>query len=200
MSEPPNNPDASNQLDRADMLRLCDGDDGALNDLMERHAGRLFNYLVRSLQDEEDAADLAQETFVRVYQSRTRFDPARRFSTWLFTIASNLVRTQFRYRTRHPQVSLEAEQSETGKDFREELAEEAPNPGETLQTAETVEAVRQAIAGLPEELRTPLILSEYEDFSHIEIGTILQCSPKAVETRLYRARKQLRSVLSRFLT
>jgi RNA polymerase sigma-70 factor (ECF subfamily) len=95
---------------------------------------------------------------------------------------------------------LEAEQSETGRDFRETLPHDTPNPSETLQTTETAEAVRRAIAELPEDLRTPLILSEYEDLPHAEIGSILNCSPKAVETRLYRARKQLRSVLSRFLS
>ena len=202
MSEPSNSPESqatADERDRADMLRLASGHDPALNDLMERHAPRLFNYLLRSLQNEEDAADLAQETFVRVHQHRARFDPTLRFSVWLYAIASNLVRTQFRSRSRHPQVSLDAAQSETGSDFRETIPAEQPNPSDTLQTAETADAVRRAIVELPEELRTPLILSEYEDLSHAEISEILDCSPKAVETRLYRARKQLRSVLSRFL-
>ena len=191
--------DQLGECDRADMLRLASGHDAALNDLMERHGLRLYNYLFRSLQDEDDAADLVQETFVRVYQNRTKFDPDRKFSTWLYAIASNLVRTQFRSRARHPQVSLDAAQPETGRDFRETLAQDSPTPSESLQTAETADEVRQAIAGLSEELRTPLILSEYEDLSHSDIGTILNCTPKAVETRLYRARKQLRSALARFL-
>src|SRR5438093_177838 len=95
-------------LDGADMLRLCAGHDAALRDLMERHAPRLFNYLLRSLQNEDDAADLAQETFVRVFHGRAKFDHKQKFSIWLYAIASNLVRTQFRYRTRHPTVSLDA--------------------------------------------------------------------------------------------
>lgn len=190
----------SDQRDRADMLRLMSGNDAALNELMERHGPRLFNYLVRSLQNEDDAADLAQETFARVYHNRSKFDAELKFSTWLYTIASNLVRTQFRSRSRHPQVSLDAAQAESGTDFRETIPANQPSPSESLQTAESADAVRSAIADLPEELRTPLILSEYENLSHAEIGTILNCSPKAVETRLYRARKQLRSVLSRFLS
>src|SRR5438045_1846500 len=146
MSEPSPSPDApSDELDRTDMLRLCAGRDAALNGLMERHAPRLFSYLLRSLQNEDDAADLAQETFARVYQNRTRFDPALKFSTWLYTIASNLVRTQFRYRARHPRLSLDAERSETGKDFREKVSDNAPDPSEAIQTAEKAEAVRQAI-------------------------------------------------------
>ncbi len=179
------------------MARLCAGHDAALNELMERHGLRLFNYLLRSLQNEDDAADLAQETFARVYHSRSKFDLTQRFSVWLYAIASNLVRTRFRHRARHPTVSLD-EQAATGQDIRETIPQESPSPSESIETAETADAVRRAIAELPEELRTPLILSEYENLSHSEIGSVLNCTPKAVETRLYRARKQLRSTLSRF--
>ena len=74
--------------------------------------------------------------------------------------------------------------------------EHKPTPSESVQAAERAEAVRAAVGELPEDLRTPLILSEYEELSHAEIGEILKCSAKAVETRIYRARKQLRVVLS----
>ena len=184
------------ERDRADMIRLTSGHGTALNELMERHAPKLFNYLVRCLQDEEDAADLAQETFARVYQHRAKFDDEQRFSTWLYAIASNLVKGRYRYRHRHPQVSLDAENDATGGDFRESTPDQKPTPSESLQAAERAEAVRKAVAQLPEELRTPLILSEYEELSHAEIGTILKCSAKAVETRLYRARQRLRSSLA----
>src|SRR5437899_7281262 len=95
--------ESSDELDRADMLRLADGHDAGLNVLMERHGHRLYNYLIRSLQNADAAADLAQETFVRVYHNRSKFDPALKFSTWLYAIASNLVRTQFRRRSRRPE-------------------------------------------------------------------------------------------------
>src|SRR5687768_13351333 len=97
-------PASLDDQDRSDMTRLASGHDAALTELMERHSEKLFHYLYRSLQSEEEAADLAQEAFVHVYQSRARFDPAQKFSTWLYTIASNLVRTRYRWRTRHPQV------------------------------------------------------------------------------------------------
>lgn len=181
--------------DRTDMARLVAGHSAALTELMGRHAGKLFNYLLRSLQNEEDAADLAQETFVRVYQNRTKFNPGQKFSTWLYAIATNLVKDRYRYRTRHPQVSLDAENEATGENFRESVPEHGPTPGEFLQGAERAEAVREAVGQLPEELRAPLILAEYEELSHAEIGAILNCSPKAVETRIYRARKQLREKL-----
>jgi RNA polymerase sigma-70 factor, ECF subfamily len=194
--------DTSAQLedrDRADMARLAADHGPALDDLMERHAPRLFNYLARSLQDEDDAADLAQETFVRVFQNRMKFDPRMKFSTWLYAIATNLVKDRYRHRTRHPQVSLDAENEATGESFREIVPELGPTPSESLQGAERAEAVRQAVSQLPDELRTPLILFEYEELSHAEIGEILECSEKAVETRLYRARNQLREKLARLL-
>lgn len=182
-------------LDAQEMARLAGGQDSALNDLMERHAPRLYNYLLRSLQDESDAADLAQETFVRVYQNRARFDPAQRFSTWLYAIASNLVRSRFRWRSRHPQVSLDAA-AEGSVPLTEHLPDPLAIPGETLEAGERAEAVRKAIGQLPEDLRLPLVLAEYEEKSQAEIAAILDCSVKAVETRIYRARKQLRQSLS----
>src|SRR6266487_1161392 len=174
-------PDPDGQ-DAQDMARLVAGGDAALNDLMERHAEKLFHYLFRSLQDESDAADLAQETFVRIYQSRAKFDARQKFSTWLYAIASNLVRDRFRWRSRHPQVSLDAKQEASGVDLHATLAEDRPSPVETIQTEERAEAVRRAVAALPEELRLPLILAEYEGRSQAEIGEILGCSVKAVET------------------
>jgi RNA polymerase sigma-70 factor (ECF subfamily) len=185
--------------DAQDMARLVAGGDAALNDLMERHAEKLFHYLFRSLQDEADAADLAQETFVRVYQNRARFDARQKFSTWLYAIASNLVRDRFRWRSRHRQVSIDAENEATGNDFREKLSGHGPSPSESLQAEERAEAVRRAVAALPEELRLPLILAEYEGRSQAEIGEILGCTPKAVEMRLYRGRQQLRVGLASLL-
>jgi RNA polymerase sigma-70 factor (ECF subfamily) len=94
---------------------------------------------------------------------------------------------------------LEAENEATGAVFRDHLPAANPTPSESLQGAERAAAVRAAVGALPEELRVPLILSEYEDLSHAEIGAILQCTAKAVETRIYRARQQLRTSLARLL-
>ena len=187
------------ESDQADMARLAAGHDAALNDLMGRNAPKLFHYLVRSLQNEDDAADLAQETFVRVFQNRTKFDKRMKFSTWLYAIATNLVRDRYRHRMRHPQVSLDAKNEATGEDFRESIPEHKPTPSESLQSTERAEAVRKAVGELPEDLRAPLILSEYEELSHAEVGKVLECSAKAVETRLYRARNLLRNKLASLL-
>jgi RNA polymerase sigma-70 factor (ECF subfamily) len=185
----------SDAQDTQDMARLAAGHDAALNELMERHGEKLFHYLIRCLQDEEEAADLAQETFVRVYQHRARFDSGQKFSTWLYTIASNLVRDRYRWRARHPQVSLSATHEETGTELGARLAHPGASPRESLETTERVAAIQNAVAGLPEELRAPLILAEYEDKPQAEIAQTLSCSVKAVETRIYRARKQLRTAL-----
>jgi len=199
MQIPPNEAGHLDEIDRADMTRLVAGHDAALNELMERHAAKLFNYLTRCLQNEEDAADAAQETFVRVYQHRARFDPHHKFSTWLYTIATNLVKDRYRWRSRHPQVSLDAENETAGKDFGGALPAEVPSPVEMMEATERAEAVRRAVAALPDELSIPLVLAEYEERPQAEIGEILGCSAKAVETRIYRARQQLRVSLANLL-
>jgi RNA polymerase sigma-70 factor (ECF subfamily) len=191
--------ESTDALDRQDMERLASGHDTALNDLMTRHAQRLFHYLIRQLRDESDAEDLAQETFVRVFQHRQKFNPTHRFSTWLYTIATNLVRDRQRWRTRHPQVSLDAENESTGGDLKDKLPATGATPEEKLIGGERAAAVRAAIAKLPEDLRTVILLFEYEEQSQQEIAAVLNCTPKAVEMRLYRARQELRECLASLL-
>ncbi len=190
---------ATDESDRQDMARLVGGHDAALNDLIARHAEPVFHYLIRLLQNETEAEDLAQESFVRVYQHRERFEPRQKFSTWLYAIATNLARDRIRWRMRHPGVSLDAEGQETNISLKETLASTQPTPDESVQVDERVAAIRSALAELPEELGVPLVLAEYEEHSHAEIATILNCSTKAVEMRIYRARQQLREKLSRLL-
>ena len=107
-------PDA---LDRADMEKLQAGHDAALNDLMARHATPVFHFLCRMTGNEEDANDLAQETFVRVFKSCKSFRSGEKFTTWLFTIAANLARNHFRWRSRHPNISMDAEKFRDQPDF-----------------------------------------------------------------------------------
>lgn len=188
----------SEDQDQADMQRLVSGHDAALESLMNRHGEKLFHYLIRLLQNETEAADIAQEAFARVYLNRTKFHAAHKFSTWLFTIGTNLARDRQRWLTRHPQISIEAsDDHESG--LKNTLRDRSPTPPEKLQQDERTTAVRQALSALPEELRVPLILSEYENQSHAEIGAVLDCSAKAVEMRIYRARQQLRITLGPLL-
>jgi RNA polymerase sigma-70 factor (ECF subfamily) len=184
------------EQDREDMARLAGGHEAALNAIMDRHSERLFHYLLRQLNNETDAADLAQETFVRIYQNCARFRPDQRFATWLYSIATNLLRDRFRWIKRHPQVSLEA-QNETGATLEDALPDPIASPSEQAAASERAEEVRRAVQSLPEDLRTALILFEYEGLSHAEIAAVLNCSAKAVEVRLYRARGQLRKHLEK---
>jgi RNA polymerase sigma-70 factor (ECF subfamily) len=192
------NPDADAR-DRADMERLIAGHDVALNDLMERHAKPVFHFLCRMLGNEDDANDLAQETFVRVFKSRGSFRAEQRFSTWLFTIAANLARNHFRWRTRHPNISLDAENAETEQTLGGTLPSNSPAPNEAAIAAERAKAVRLAVGKLPEDLREAIVLCEWEEHTVVEAAAILETTPKAVESRLYRARQILRARLKSWL-
>jgi len=185
--------------DRADMERLIAGHDAALNDLMERHAKPVFHFLCRMLGNEDDANDLAQETFVRVFKSRGSFRAEQKFSTWLFTIAANLARNHFRWRTRHPNISLDAENHETEQSLGSTLPANNPAPNEQALAAERAKAVRVAVGKLPEDLREAMVLCEWEERSVAEAAAILETTPKAVESRLYRARQILRARLKGWL-
>ena len=191
------NPDADAR-DRADMARLAAGEDAALNDLMDRHATPVFHFLRRLLGNEDDAGDLAQETFVRVHRARDRFRPGEKFTTWLYAIAANLARNQFRWRTRHPNVPLDSGTDEnpgTG----EILTSGVPLPNEQALAIERTTAVQAAVNQLPADLREAIVLCELEERSVAEAAAVLASTPKAVESRLYRARKILREQLASWL-
>ena len=185
--------------DRADMEKLRAGQDAALNDLMERHATPVFHFLCRMVGNEDDANDLAQETFVRVFKSCKSFRTNEKFSTWLFTIAANLARNHFRWRSRHPNISLDAENPETEQTLGSTLPANSPTPKEAALAGERAEAVRAAVTYLPEDLREAIVLCEWEERSVAEAATILEATPKAVESRLYRARQLLRERLKGWL-
>ena len=182
-------PAASSDTDEATMAALQRGEDLALNRLMTRWERPLRAFLYRSTHNEHDALDLAQETFVRIYQHRARYRPGARFSTWMFQIALNLARDHARRQRRRPTTTLEEAPEPTTR----------VTPGQQLTDAEAAEAVRDAVAALPEDLREAVLLFEFENLSHAEIAEIVDATPKAVETRLYRAREKLRTALARHL-
>ena len=189
----------SDARDRADMERLIAGQDTALNDLMERHATPVFHFLCRMIGNEDDANDLAQEAFVRVFKARDSFQTKEKFSTWLFTIAANLARNHFRWRSRHPNVSLESENPETEQTLGSTLPSDGPAPDEQALAGERAAAVRAAVGKLPEDLREAIVLCEWEERTVVEAAAILETTPKAVESRLYRARQHLRERLKNWL-
>jgi len=113
-------------------------------------------------------------------------------------IAANLVKTRYRFRSRHPEVSLDANPDQTAAVCATRCQDASPTPSDCVQAKERAEAVRRAVAELPADLRTPLLLAEYEERSQAEIGEIL-AARQGVETRIYRARRQLRVALGKLL-
>jgi len=178
------------------MLRLQNGDDRALDALMDRWQVPLRRFIYRSIRNEHDALDLAQETFVRVYRNREKFRPAAKFSTWMFSIALNLCRDRARRGKKHFTVPLDEADAEEMEDRSGGSSQGTPEA--QLLCAETALQVRAAVEGLPEPLKTAVLLCEYEDLSEAEAAAAVGCSPKAIETRLYRARTLLRKVLAAY--
>lgn len=192
-SQPDREPDApaDNDADLDAMRRLQGGEDLALNELMSRWQARLLSFTFRYTGNHEDALDIAQETFVRVYEYKGQFGGTGKFSTWLFTIASNLCKNHARWRSRHPNVSLDGEEMS-----KHEQRDPAKEPWENADGNEVAAAVRDKVQALPHDLKTVVLLSVYDDRSHNEIAGMLRCTPKAVESRLYRAKQLLRRALS----
>lgn len=176
------------------MSRLAAGDDPALNVIMDRWSARVSSFLFRMTGRHDAAVDLAQETFVKLYQARGRYRPQACFSTWLFAIAANLARNHARWKRRHPTVSID-DTASGGTDCLPEAADDGRTPGEAVQARETAAAVNRAVLELPLDLREALTLSVYEGLGHAEIAELAGCSTKAVETRIYRARQILREKL-----
>lgn len=175
------------------MQRLAEGEDLALNALMSRWRERVATFLLRMVGNHATAMDLAQETFVRLYTSRHSYKPTAAFSTYLFHIAANLARSHARWKSRHPTVPLT---DEAGVMIHEpEDPQLAPDAAAELR--EKAAMVKQAIAGLPADLREALLLFTVEDMSHADIAITLGCSAKAVEVRIYRARQALREAFRR---
>ncbi len=181
------------------MARLAAGDDLALNALMDRWGERVAAFLYKMTRRRETAVDLAQETFVKLYQARERYRPIGTFSTYLFAIATNLARNHARWKGRHPTVSIDAG-TEDGESAVPELTDGRQTPGEAAQAMEKLRAVHEAFLLLPPDLREAMSLFIYEGMGYAEIAAVSGCSPKAVETRIYRARQILKERLGEFIS
>ena len=176
------------------MTRLAEGEDLALNSLMTRWSDRVVAFLFRMTGQREAAVDLAQEVFVKLYQARRRYRPQGNFSTWLFAIAANLARNHARWKARHPTVSLDATDPD-GAHSLPEPVDPRHTPGEAALAREKSAAVNAAILALPLDLREALTLFVHEELGYAQIAQLAGCSPKAVETRIYRARQILKQQL-----
>jgi RNA polymerase sigma-70 factor (ECF subfamily) len=180
--------------DRADLAALRRGDDSALNRIIERWERPLIGFAFRYLGNSADARDLVEEAFVRLYQNRERFEAESNLPAWLFTTLANLCRNRNRWNHRHPTTGMDS--SENGDPaVSAQLRSVEPDPRAKLQHMEMLETLEKAVAALPHDLKATLLLCHYERLSHREIGAVLGCSERGIETRLRRARQQLRADL-----
>lgn len=178
------------------MTRLADGDDLALNLLMERWGARVNSFVFKMTGQREVAVDLAQETFVKLYKSRKRYRSSGTFSTYLFTIAANLARNHARWRRRHPTVSLDATSiSDSFSPY--EPTDPSNTPDRAADVSERYAEAHAALLALPHDLREAMTLFVYEGMGYADIAKLTGCSAKAIETRIYRARQILKEKLGR---
>ena len=187
------------------MARVPRGDEAALAALMTHWELPVKSVIARLVLNAGEAEELAQETFVRVWQQREKFRTGAEFRPWLFAIAVNLARNRLRWWRRRPTVSLDQWTEAAGDATMpggpgERLADARANTGAgALEQTERAAAVRDAIAELPHDLREAIVLFEYEQLSHAEIAGVVGATPKAVETRIHRAREKLRGALKRWV-
>ena len=176
------------------MIRLARDEDLVLDVLMHRWGDRVISFLYRMTGRRDVAEDLAQETFVKLYQARGRYKSSGKFSTWLFAIAANLGRNHARWLRRHPTVSMNDSDAKGEASFPEPADPARPPDGSAVGN-EIADTLNRAVLALPLELREALTLFVHEDLGYADIAAILGCSTKAVETRIYRARQILKERL-----
>lgn len=182
------------------MLRVKRGDRAAFTELVEKYQQPVVNFIHRSLRDETEAEDLAQNVFLQVYKSRARYQQTAKFSTWLFTIARNLCLNELRRRSRHPAESLEESHAEHEDQPRLQIEDTgAASPPESLLHGELSQKIADAVAGLPENQRSAILLCRQEDLSYEEIAKILGCSLSATKSLIHRGRETLKEILKPYL-
>ncbi len=175
------------------------GDRERFGDLVERYQGRLNNYLVRLLRNLDEAHELAQEVFLKVYQALDRYDPRYRFSTWLFRVAQNAAIDQIR-RRRLKLVSMHRtdDGDEEGRDW--DLPSGEGGPYRALRNVERGSAIQDAIEALPWEYRELIVLRHYGELSYEEIASLKEMPLGTVKNKLFRGRQMLKEKLADFLT
>lgn len=183
------------------MLEVRDGSAAAFETLMRRYQSRLVTVLEHLIGDRDQAEDLAQEVFLRVYRSRHSYQPGSKFSTWLYTIAHNLASNARRYRARRKEVNLQGNTPSGSVPSLDEMAQAASGqmPTRQLDRSEMREVVRGAIATLNERQRMALLLNKFEEMSYADIAETMGLTEKAVKSLLSRARVNLRQILEPYI-
>jgi RNA polymerase sigma-70 factor (ECF subfamily) len=182
------------------MLRVKRGDRGAFTELVEKYQQPVMNFIYRTLRDETEAEDLAQNVFLQVYKSRARYRQTAKFSTWLFTIARNLCLNELRRRSRHPAESLEETHADNEDQPRLQIEDHAVlSPPDKLLQGELSRKIADAVAGLPENQRTAILLCRQEELSYEEMAEVLGCSLSATKSLIHRGRETLKEILKPYL-
>ena len=175
------------------------GDESAFAEIVGRYRNPITNYLYRFLNDYEEAVDLAQETFVRVYFAIERYHTDYAFSTYIYRIATNLAISEIRKRKRRQLLSLTGLfQNEDESETEFQLTDEKSLPDEDLIEDERNRTIARAIAALPDKYRAPIILREIEDKSYEEIAQILNLGLGTTKSRISRARNLLKEKLKHY--
>lgn len=179
--------------------RYTDGDEYGFRLLMERYEPRIQGFLRKRLNDEERVEDLTQDTFLRIHRARESYDPSRKFSTWIHTIANNLLKNEFRNRSRRRETvfsELRPEASPSGGVSRPvEFQADVADPEQETYRSELREAIDTAIERMDEHHRIPFVMREVEDLSYEEIAEAIGIPVGTVKSRLNRARNSFRSLL-----
>jgi RNA polymerase sigma-70 factor (ECF subfamily) len=183
------------------MLRVREDDAAAFADLVELYHARLVTVMRHLVGSNEEAEDLAQEVFLRVYRGRKKYHPKAKFSTWLYTIANNLALNVLRTRQRKPTVPLNVRDSgPLGPRPAEQLVLDRDDlPDQRMQRQELTAIVQQALETLNERQRIAVVLNKFEDMNYAEIADVMGLTTKAVKSLLSRARENLRIALQDYI-
>lgn len=180
------------------MLEVRGNNAAAFEELVARYQGRLVTLFRHLVGNHQQAEDLAQEVFLRVYRARETYQPGAKFATWLFTIANRAAANAVRDRSRRREVTLPSNDSgPLGARPLDRMLQTSSGqmPSRQLDKAEAREIVRMSIEALGERQRMAVLLCKFEGMSYAEIGEIMKLSTQAVKSLLWRARENLREVM-----
>ena len=188
--------------DSAVVTSFLGGEERAFQELVERYQTRLLNFIYRTIGDRDRAEDLVQEVFIRVYRHLHRFDRSKKFSTWVYTIASNLAKNELRNRSRSPLVLFQTIQGSSSGDEEDrpiQFEDTTARPDDMYRKRHLRELVEQTVAQLPEHHRQVFVLRELEGKSYEEIADITDCNLGTVKSRLNRARTAFAAIIEPFI-
>ena len=181
-------------LDTELMLRVKEGDGASFGILLEKHRSPVVHFLFRMVQNRAVAEELAQEVFLRVYRSRSTYEPTAKFTTWLFRIATHLALNALRDgKSERLQESLD---DDAGDRPVRQVSDRKPSVEQSMVHQAKMEEIRRAIAGLPEKQRAAVLMHKYQEMEYSEIAKVLGCSESAVKSLLFRAYETLRARLA----